>query len=248
MRSRSACVSRAERACACARPANRRRGRRAGRVASTADAGDAAAARVLELGRQRGGRGLAAAGRAARRASAIRTRRSHESSVARHARARATCARVRPTLRVGLEQQGRARPGGGPGVAGVVEVVVDPRQRAVRAGERVDPAELPVAAVVRGGLEADVRPAAGEAEQMRKIRIRAVLPAGAPDALEGGHEFLQRVRGGPREQVRDAVNQRWHQRSRLRPGGAEERQHAVDVDQQQRSSGPPPLGEFGAPS
>ena len=64
----------------------------------------------------------------------------------------------------------------------VVVGVVDPRQRPLRPGVGVDPGQLPVLGLAL--READVRPAPREPEQVRQVLVRAVLPAGAPDALE----------------------------------------------------------------
>ena len=69
---------------------------------------------------------------------------------------------------------------------------------------------------------------------MRQVGARAVLPAGAPDALVRAGEPGQRGGGAAREQVRDALDQRGDAVRGVEVR-AEQRDHAVDVDQEQRA-------------
>ena len=79
-----------------------------------------------------------------------------------------------------------ARP---PTPAVLVVVIVDPGQRPVAAGVRVDRGELPVR-VARRVVEPGA-PSRREAQQVRQVLLRALLPARAPDALERARQPLQ---------------------------------------------------------
>jgi len=74
-------------------------------------------------------------------------------------------------------------------MTGVVERVVDPRQRA-RSGVLVDRRQLPVC-VARSGpahpaLEVQERQARGQAEQARQVFLGLLLPAAGPHQVEVG--------------------------------------------------------------
>src|SRR4051794_15259933 len=87
---------------------------------------------------------------------------------------------------VGRDEQRRRRPRGRPGVARVVESVVDPRHRAV-AGVPLDRAELPVSGARRHG-EGEKRRSNGQAEDTDKVLVGLVLPSAAPDEVEQRRE------------------------------------------------------------
>src|SRR3954451_7128327 len=75
--------------------------------------------------------------------------------------------------------------------------------------------------------------------------LGALLPAGAPDALEGRGQTRQLNRRPARQEVRDAVDQRRHQRRiRGRTGlePPEQGDDTVNVDQKDRRLGEVHLG------
>ena len=83
----------------------------------------------------------------------------------------------------GLHEQRGPRARRCPRVAGVVEAVVDPRQR-VHARVGIDRGELPMAvqrlARARAALEAQMGQPAGQPQQVREILVGLLLPAAAP--------------------------------------------------------------------
>jgi hypothetical protein len=64
------------------------------------------------------------------------------------------------------------------------------------------------------------------------VLLRALLPAGAPGALERGREPVEVAGGAEREEVGDAVDGGGEQPGRGRAREAEQGEHAVDVDEQ----------------
>jgi hypothetical protein len=125
---------------------------------------------------------------------------------------------------------------GRPRVAFRGVVVVDPRHRTIRAGELVDRVELPVDRDLRPRtLEAQVLPAAAEAEVVRQVLLGALLPPRAPDALEGASQALQARPHAKAQPMRNAFDRDGEPRGRAGLVEAEEGDHPVDVDQKKRS-------------
>lgn len=133
------------------------------------------------------------------------------------------------------DEEGPPGPLGGPGVARVVVGVVDPRQRAVTAGEGVDPAELPVGEGLGALGEEDRGQGTGEAELAREMVVGPLLPARAPHEVEGLGEGAEVIAGALRKEVGDPVD---HEpapaRTNVQPR-SEQGDDPVDVDQEEGS-------------
>ena len=86
-------------------------------------------------------------------------------------------------------------------------------------------------------VEAQHRQVAREAEHGGQVLVRLLLPAGAPDEVEIGAERLQVPGRGGRNQVRRPVHEHPGSRWTLIGREAEERDDAIDVDQEQRFAG-----------
>lgn len=142
-----------------------------------------------------------------------------------------------PPCGIGLDEQRGRRPLGRPRVAGVVERVVDPRERA-RARDGVDGAELPVAGGRAAGLhvtvEAEIGQRPGQAVVVREVLVGALLPSSAPDKLEALSQPKQVHARLGRKEVWRAIDRLeaalW---TRVR-GETPEGEDAVDVHQQER--------------
>jgi hypothetical protein len=83
-------------------------------------------------------------------------------------------------------------------------------------------------------LKTQERQGLREAEQVGEMLVGALLPAACPDELEDAREGKQVCGGAGRKEVRYAFNR---MEGPLRAGvraGPEQRDHAVDVDHQQR--------------
>src|SRR5271168_636921 len=132
-------------------------------------------------------------------------------------------------------------------MAGRIERIVDPCQWPC-AGVSVDRIELPMPVDRPAGaspaLEAQERQTSGQAEQVRQVLLGLLLPAATPDQVEVLGEAQQLCGCHRGEKVRDAVDRTedpiwtavW-----IDPGpgpAAEQRDHAVDVDHQQRPVSP----------
>jgi hypothetical protein len=118
-------------------------------------------------------------------------------------------------------------------VAGVVEGVVDPGQRTLTR-IRFDCVELPVrVGSADRPLEAQVLQPR-QPEQVGEVFVGALFPAAGPHQLEALAQRQQVLGGGGRKEVGHAVDP---VEASLRPRVAierEQRDHAVDVHQQQR--------------
>jgi len=87
--------------------------------------------------------------------------------------------------RFGLDQ--KCRPGAicSPVSAGIVERIVDPRQRALVASKVVDRLQFPVRTGFAGvAIELQKRQITGQSEPLRQVIIGLFLPTGAPNKLE----------------------------------------------------------------
>ena len=82
--------------------------------------------------------------------------------------------------------------------------------------------------------EREVRPAPGQVEQVGEMLVGAVLPARAPHALEGRMQPLQVLGGGPREVMREAVDERESALGRFGLIEAEKGDDTIYVDQEER--------------
>jgi len=141
-----------------------------------------------------------------------------------------------PPLRGSAHQQRGGRAGARPGVARLVEGVVDPRQRP-RGGVGADRLELPVRVRRAPGLrrrrEAQIGQRAGQSEQVGQVFVGLLLPAAGPHGLITTGQ-CEKVSGGRgRKEVRDAVD-RVEGAVHVGLVEAEERKNAVDVDHQKR--------------
>ncbi len=143
-----------------------------------------------------------------------------------------------PLVRDCLDEQRRRRPLAGPRPARVVERVVDPRERPVRPGVALDRRELPVRVpAARIAVEAQHRELARQSQHRRQVLVRLLLPAGAPDEVEIGAERLQVPGRGGRNQVGRPVDEHPGTRWTLIGRESEERDDAIDVDQEHRFAG-----------
>ena len=85
-----------------------------------------------------------------------------------------------------------------------------------------------------------MRPAARKSQQTGQVLLRALLPAGAPDALELGGQTLQFSGCAPGQEVGHAVDQCGHEcRIACRTGleAPEQGDDSIDVDQKDRRWG-----------
>jgi len=138
--------------------------------------------------------------------------------------------------RVRRDEQRGARALGRPALARLVVGVVDPRDRAVGAGEGLDRGELPVRRRLRRLGEGEVRPAARETEQSGQMILGAVLPARAPDALEAPGQMQQTPSGARRDEVWSPVDHGPPTLGRFGLSEAEKGDHTIYVDQEERRS------------
>ena len=86
-------------------------------------------------------------------------------------------------------------------------------------------------------IEAQIRERPGQCERAGEILVGLLLPAGAPDELEAARERPQMLAGGRRQVVGDPVDHLERAIGPVRVVEPEQRDHAVDVDEQERSVG-----------
>jgi hypothetical protein len=122
-----------------------------------------------------------------------------------------------------------------PLVTALVEAVVDPGQRPA-AAVLVQGPQLPVCRAEAGGAaEGQVREL-GEPEDVRQVVVGFLLPAGRPDHLEMLCEPKQPLAGAERDAVHHPVDElEARGRAGRRLVEAEEADHPVDVDGEQRA-------------
>jgi len=90
-----------------------------------------------------------------------------------------SCAGIR------LHQKCRPNASCGPVAAGIVERIVDPRQRALLASEVVYRLQFPVRTGFAGvAFELQKRQISGQSDPLRQVIIGFFLPTGAPNKLE----------------------------------------------------------------
>jgi hypothetical protein len=145
-----------------------------------------------------------------------------------------------PDRRLGRHEQRRRLALRGPRLARLPMRIVDPRERP-GAGVGVDRVELPMAlhaAPWTGrALERQVGPGSGETERMGEVLVRLLLPAGAPHRLERVGEQTKVFACGGRKEMSDAVDHLEAPCRRRMLREAEQRDHAVNVDEQDGSCG-----------
>ena len=154
--------------------------------------------------------------------------------------ARLTWASVRPRSGLGGHQQ---RGGGAldcPRLAGLVDAVVYPGERAV-ACVAVDGLDLPVGgAEARAAVEGQEGELSGKPEDLRQPVVGPILPAGRPDDLVVVREAAEPLADAVGNAVRHAVDQ-MEAPGRLgqRPLEAEQADHAVDIQGEDRAADRP---------
>jgi hypothetical protein len=107
-------------------------------------------------------------------------------------------------------------------------IVVDPGQRAVSAGELGHSFQLRV-------LDPYVLPPAWKAQEVGEVVLGAVLPARAPDALEGASQPQEARSRTFTKPMWNAIDRYGESKGRAGVIEAEEGDHPVHVDEQKRN-------------
>ena len=137
-----------------------------------------------------------------------------------HASARSRVGVDRGELPVPVDRFVRGRPGLGAVRCGPVRPALRPPARAPARGARPAP-------------EAQVRQAAGQAQQVGEVLVGLLVRAAAPHELEERDKREQVVGGGGRKEVGYAFDEVQGARGGLRAGESQQREDPVDVHHQQ---------------